>query len=202
MPQSDVVNVDVDCYEARHGPTPLLVLAALAFLAAGLVLPDLPILLRIGVLVLGAGGAWVTLSALIRRGLAFKVDAAGVTLGAIPDALIRSHEVFVPWSDIDAIVLWAQSNGYTKMRYIGLQRRDGLPPLPGSLTGRTGRALIRMFSPVPEQVAQASRPATTWRLDTRGGRQIRPGRRDRRPVVTGIGDKTRNQARAGSRIWS
>jgi hypothetical protein len=117
MSQSDAVNVDVDSYQARHGLTPktsLLVPAALAFLAAGLFLPDMPIVLRIGVLVLGAGGTWATLYALFHRGLAFKVDAAGVTLGAIPGALIRSPEVFVPWSDIDAIVLWDQSTGYTR----------------------------------------------------------------------------------------
>lgn len=156
---------DSGSYEVRHGSTrkllPLLV-ACLVFFAVGL-LPDIPIVARIIALLLGGGGGWVSLHALIRRGLALRVDQAGVTFGATPGA-IRSNEFFVPWSDIEEIVLWSEQAGPNEIRFIGLKRHDGLPPLPGIPKGRVGEALRRM-SGIPEELAWTSRPVNTWRLD-------------------------------------
>lgn len=102
-------------------------------------------------------------SALSRR-VALRVDATGVTLGVTPP-WPSSHTAAVPWSDIEAVVLWTQYAGGTSIPYVGLRRRPGLPPLPGSARSRWLRRMSQMLVPhVPPDVLADSRPATFWRL--------------------------------------
>jgi hypothetical protein len=99
------------------------------------------------------------------RRVAFRVDAAGVTTSLSPP-WPASHTAFTPWADITGVVLWRQRTGSATMKYVGLRRVEGAPPLPGSARGRLAR-LSLSFAPghVPAQVVQDSRQVNGWRLD-------------------------------------
>ena len=142
-----------------------------------LLMPTSAILVAVGVALLGDeplpglvavvfGGLFLVLRlvSVLSRRVALRVDAAGVTLGQTPP-WPSAHTAVVPWSDIEAVVLWRQQAGLNSVRYVGLRRRPGLPPLPGSARSR---GLWRMNKPlvphVPPAVIADSRPATFWRL--------------------------------------
>ncbi len=107
-----------------------------------------------------AGGVF----AAARRAVAFRTDYAGITLGAVPGLLgSRGRAVFVPWADVEEIVLYQAGPGSqgrsAPVSSIGIQRRAGArAPGPGQRAGpglpcaaSSGRA--------------ASRRITAWRLD-------------------------------------
>ncbi|HLV57305.1 MAG TPA: hypothetical protein VKY81_00275 [Natronosporangium sp.] len=100
------------------------------------------------------------------RRVAFRVDATGVTLGTAPPRSAK-HIAFVPWSDVRRIVLWRMPVNRTTVRYIGVDRMAGAPPLPGSARNAAWRKLNAAVAPghVPEHVVADSRPITGWRLD-------------------------------------
>lgn len=119
-----------------------------------------------GILAAMLGGAYLLLRliAVLGRRVALRVDAAGVTLGQVPP-WPSSHTAVVPWSDIESVVLWTQQSGVVTTPYVGLRRRRGLPPLPGSARSRGLRWLVQTAVPhVPPAVLADSRPATFWRL--------------------------------------
>ncbi|MFI6785667.1 hypothetical protein [Micromonospora sp. NPDC050276] len=119
-----------------------------------------------GVVATGLGGAFLLLRlvSVLSGRVALRVDAAGVTLGQTPP-WPSSHTAVVPWSDIEAIVLWTQQAGLATVPYVGLQRRPGLPPLPGSARSRRLWRLNKALVPhVPPAVIADSRPASFWRL--------------------------------------
>jgi hypothetical protein len=106
--------------------------------------------------------------AVARRPVAFRADHAGITLGS--DLLPRRPAVFIPWTDVERIVLypgrkaaglgdylWASG----ELEYIGVQRRDG--------------ALARLMatSRLPAARSLASRPGRPGR--SRGGGSIASG---------------------------
>ncbi len=154
-------------YEARFGFTRrdlLLVPTSAVFLAVGVsMLRDEPVP---AVAAVALGGAFLILrliSALSRR-VALRVDAAGVTLALTPP-WPSSRTAVVPWSDIEAVVLFTQHVGVASIPYVGLQRRPGLPPLPGSARSRFLRRMNHAVVPhVPPDVLADSRQATSWRL--------------------------------------
>jgi hypothetical protein len=99
------------------------------------------------------------------RPVAFRADHAGITLGS--DRLPRRRAVFIPWADVDRIVLYpgpkaAGSGEYLwasgEVEYIGVQRREGAPSLPRGNKQAPG-------CPVPGVAAGAARPIKNWRLD-------------------------------------
>jgi hypothetical protein len=156
-----------EVYEVRLGfirRDLLLLPAGVVFLAVGvLMLREEPVP-GVGATVLGGGILLLRLVSVLSRRVALRVDAAGVTLGMTPP-WPSSRTAVVPWSDIEAIVLWTQHAGGTTIPYIGLRRRPGLPPLPGSARSRTLRRLNRAMVPhVPPDVLADSRPAAFWRL--------------------------------------
>lgn len=103
-----------------------------------------------------------------RRLVAFRVDDQGVTLGGAPARYAR-QTAFVPWADIEAVVLWQQkSAGLSPMKYVGLRRRAGAPQLPGANAGLSREQTGRLASHVDHEVFLASRSINLWTLD-RGG---------------------------------
>jgi hypothetical protein len=71
--------------------------------------------------------------------------------------LPRRRAVFIPWSDVEKIIL----PGYTgtgQAHYIGIQRRDGAPALPYGNEQAPGW-------PAPGVMAGATRRVIRWRLD-------------------------------------
>ncbi|WP_433309938.1 hypothetical protein ACQP0U_21580 [Micromonospora sp. CA-269861] len=62
-------------------------------------------------------------------------------------------------------MLWTQQASPTTVPYVGLRRRPGLPPLPGSARSRGLRRMNQALVPhVPPAVVADSRPATLWHL--------------------------------------
>jgi hypothetical protein len=105
-------------------------------------------------------GAWT------KRLVAFRVDEQGVTLGGAP-AKYQRQTAFVPWQDIQSVVLWQQhlTAGAPTMNYVGLRRRAGAPPLPGQNAGLEPAQSTRLAPHVDHEVFLASRHINLWFLD-------------------------------------
>lgn len=74
----------------------------------------------------------------------------------------------VPWSEIIAVFLWqaAGSSSRHRLHYIGLKRRKGSRPLPGSSRGLSLSMLRRSAPPgLPAEVVAESRPVERGRVD-------------------------------------
>ncbi|GGX63182.1 hypothetical protein GCM10010515_33560 [Streptomyces fructofermentans] len=114
------------------------------------------------------------------RRTALRVDGEGVTLGG--HALFRygSTLLFVPWSDIEALVRWEQvirPGGMkvpgdfmlrVKQPYLGIKRRPELPPMPSAATPMgfaNSAAVMATARHVPGHYAHTSRAVSGWRLD-------------------------------------
>jgi hypothetical protein len=104
--------------------------------------------------------------AVARRPVAFRADHAGITLGS--DRLLpRRPAVFIPWTDVERIVLYPgrKAAGFGdylwasgELEYIGVQRRNGAQALPYGNEQAPG-------CPVPGVAAGATRQIKGWRLD-------------------------------------
>ncbi|MEV5986856.1 hypothetical protein AB0L85_17820 [Streptomyces sp. NPDC052051] len=151
-------------YEARYGwdRKTRWVVAVSAFFTVVLLLPGVPLFLRVlGLALFGGGGALMAYTAMSHK-VAFRVDGTGVLLGGNA-ARYRATTVHVPWGDITGFVLWRQSTGVATLPCVGLIRREGAPALPGD--GPKARAVVRRLVSVPEDVAFTSRTVSGWRLD-------------------------------------
>ncbi|MET8044395.1 hypothetical protein ABZU25_26450 [Micromonospora sp. NPDC005215] len=157
-----------EVYEERFGFTRrdlLLMPSSAVFVAVGIALLRDEPLPGLGAIVFGGVFLLLRLFSVLSCRVALRVDAAGVTLGQTPP-WPSSHTAMVPWSDIEAVVLWTQQAGPTTVPYVGLRRRPGLPPLPGSARSRGLWRMNQALVPhVPPAVLADSRPATFWRLN-------------------------------------
>ncbi|MFE2972678.1 hypothetical protein ACFXKC_55990 [Streptomyces sp. NPDC059340] len=155
-------------YEVHCGwtwPNTLLVIVCFVF-AAILLAPGGPLYMRVlGGLFFGGGGLMMAVMAL-SRAVVLRVDEKGVLLGGMPPGN-RATTTVVPWSEIEAIVLWRQRAPFTfRSLYVGVQRHPGLPPLPGLAGSRFLRTANRcLVHVVPADVVMASRAMTLWNLD-------------------------------------
>ncbi len=105
--------------------------------------------------------------AVARRLVAFRVDDQGVTLGGAPAKYAR-QTAFVPWGDIQAVLLWQQKTaGLSPMDYVGLRRRPGAPQLPGANSRLSREQTSRLAPHVDHDVFLASRHINLWKLDRR-----------------------------------
>ena len=150
-------------YEERYRPTSAALGLASAVLALGLGFLWHPQLIFAALTVLLAIPAVL---AITRRPVAFRVDYAGITLGS-DRQLVRRPAVFIPWADVERIVLYPgrKAAGFGdylwasgELEYIGVQRRDGAQALPYGNEQAPG-------CPVPGVAAGATRPVKGWRLD-------------------------------------
>jgi hypothetical protein len=100
-----------------------------------------------------------SLAAAAGRRIAFRADPLGLTLGAEPLSWPGrdSSPVFIPWSDVERIVLYAgpksREPGASRRQCIGIQRRPGAPRLPRG-NGPARRA-SRSSTPSPTATARA-----------------------------------------------
>lgn len=155
-------------YDARYGlggRTGLIIVIALVFAILGIVLP-LSTGLRIADIVLFGGGGLFMLGVATSHRVAFRVDARGVTLGGVPPRY-RSGTHFVPWADIEKVVLWQQKLPHGgSMRYVGLVRRAGAPPLAGRSAQFVGRIMAAAVARgISGDTLMASRGIDGWSLD-------------------------------------
>jgi hypothetical protein len=141
---------------------------AASLLALGLALWHTQVIIAnvavlVAALIPGRAAGVVVYSA-ARRAVAFRADHEGITLGAVPGKLTRrgSAAVFVPWADVEQIVLYPAYPGgqsrYAQARCIGIRRREGAPALSQGNEQAAG-------CPVPGVAAGAARRITGWRLD-------------------------------------
>ena len=157
---------DLACYEERYrltGGAALGLAASLLSIGLGF-LWHTPVVFAVLAVILAAltvtmpGGGVIDAA---RRVTAFRADHAGITLGAVPGKLSgRGPAVFIPWADVERIVLYpaARRGQGTQAQCLGVQRREGAPPLPRGNEQAPG-------CPVPGVAAGASRRITGWRLD-------------------------------------
>jgi hypothetical protein len=131
-------------YEARFGWSArsgrAITISAL-FVAIGILVPMSTALRLVDFAFFGGGGA-LMLAIICSRQLALTVDAQGITLGGMPPRH-RSKTTFVPWADIEKVVVWKQTlppYGQS-MPYIGLVRRPGAPALTRPRAERVARGV-------------------------------------------------------------
>jgi hypothetical protein len=156
-------------YVARFGLTPrdliLLPFCILAIVVGTVMVNDGQMIGALAYLI-GGGYLFMAMAALVSRRVALAVTAEGITLGLAPP-WPASRSAFVPWSDIEAVILWRQDAGRATMRYIGVVRRADAPPLPGSAKSSALRRINKAFVPrhLSEGVVADSRQISFWRLN-------------------------------------
>jgi hypothetical protein len=150
---------DPGCYEERYK-----VAGEALSLAAGL--------LALGVLAAVLGSAWhpqlifaafpallaiPTMLAMALHPVAFRADHAGITLGAVR-VLPPRPAVFIPWADIEQIILYPAGSGRKAVECVGVRRRESAPALPYGNRSAPGCSVAGV-------AAGAARRMTYWRLD-------------------------------------
>ncbi len=156
-------------YEAKYGwnrQSWRIIGLALVFCAAVLV-PGMPLWLKILDLVFFGGGAMMIAAASLRGATAIRVDEAGVTLCATP-LWPRSTTRLFPWADIDSVVIWRGpfSGRINRLEFVGVDRRPGAPPLTGKFIGPRSRAAARRDAPgLPPDMAVSRAATNGWLLD-------------------------------------
>lgn len=154
-------------YVTRYGWTAQIggiILFALLLVVLGFLLPGVPpvVGVTIGVVCL-CSVLWLVAIPLFGK-VALRVDASGITLGGSPFP-IGPRPDCVPWDEIVSVVLWSQQAGRITIRYIGLRRAEGAPPLAGAPGPRRSRYAAVVVPGVSADLLAASRPVLMWRLD-------------------------------------
>jgi hypothetical protein len=93
------------------------------------------------------------LIAIGRRVTAFRADYAGITLADMPTSLaaLRNRAMFIPWAEIDRIVLYPAS---------APAGPGAAPPVHGIAVQRRAEAMVLVPGP-----ARTARKISGWRLD-------------------------------------
>ncbi len=156
-------------YVVRYGWSPrdlIMVPAALVFVFVGALMAADGQMAGAVASLLGGMYIVLLLVAWLSRRVALAVTAEGITLGQIPP-WPASRSAFVPWSDIEAVVLWRQNMVRATMRYVGVVRRADAPPLPGSARSPMLRKINHAVVPahVSEDLVADSRQVAFWRLN-------------------------------------
>jgi hypothetical protein len=86
-----------------------------------------------------------------------RADHAGITLGRQRYPLASRPATFVPWADVEQIILYTAYQGGGPASWIGIQRREGAPALPSGNEQAP-------FCPVPGVAAGATRRIKGVRL--------------------------------------
>jgi hypothetical protein len=163
--ESDVVSDTV--YLANYGWTAksaLVVIVCAGFAAAGFVMwSDNPMIAGLAIVFFGGGGLVYAIG-LMRGKLALRVDAEGITVGRSPIVRELTGRT-VLWADVVSVVLFVQKTSNATTTYVGVQRAEGLAPLPGS-PGAVAMKMSKALLPgIPADVLATSVPVNGWRLD-------------------------------------
>jgi hypothetical protein len=150
---------DPGCYEERYKVAGEALRLAAGLLAIGVLAAVLGSASRPQLIFAALSGllAIPTVLAMALRPVAFRADHAGVTLGAVR-VLPPRPAVFIPWADIEQIILYPAGSGRKAVECVGVQRREGAPALPYGNSWAPG-------CPVGGVAAGAARRMTHWRLD-------------------------------------
>jgi hypothetical protein len=167
-------------YEERYRWTPDTVTGAAlgaASLLAAILVPAMPLLVRVPLALAGTGGAVSCVAYSTSRKVAFRVDQKGVTLGGGP-LRYEAHTSFFPWDGVHAVVLWRRTPPprwpalrWPALRmsvwYVSVQRHTELPPRAPGGPGLAGPCHDREAQcPAPEDLkADATRGMQAFRVD-------------------------------------
>jgi hypothetical protein len=157
-------------YETRYHWTPRMgvsLACAVTFVLIGALVP-MPLIIRVVCVGFFGFAGLNGLGYVLSRKIAVRVDQSGVTLGGNPFRY-RSSTRFFPWEDITKIVVWQRETPLDwpltrlsiPIRYIGVQRRAGAPPISGDGSGRLDRP-VPMAPPGAGIAAGAARKLTAW----------------------------------------
>jgi hypothetical protein len=157
---------DPGCYEERYRVSRAAQRswsASLILIPVAIGLMSVNFLVSLVLFVIGAIALSPIVAGLVARRTAFRADYTGITLGAdMRDgwALRWDRAVFVPWADIEQIVIYP-GQGFpagSRAPRIGIQRRPGAPELSAGDGPAPG-------CPLPRVTTAATRPVAGWRLD-------------------------------------
>jgi hypothetical protein len=160
------VQPDPGCYEGRYWVSRTAQRGwstSLIFIPTAISLTSVYLPVALVLYVLGGITLLPLVAGLAVRRTVFRADYAGITLGAdIRDgwALRWDRTVFVPWSDVEQIVIYP-GPGFpagSRARRIGIQRREHAPELSADDRPAPG-------CPLPRVSAAATRAISGWRLD-------------------------------------
>ncbi|TDC43051.1 hypothetical protein E1281_35505 [Actinomadura sp. KC345] len=151
-----------EMYEVRYGPTlkNTVVLAASVLFTLGCLIPGMPLIIRVLGIALFGTGSLLFLAFMVVRRVAFRVDANGITVAGSP-LRYQATLLSVPWTEVQAVVLWKQHTA-RNMPYVGVQRHKDGPGQPGA---GSRRVLGALTPHVPADVAHSSRAVNGRRLD-------------------------------------
>jgi hypothetical protein len=158
---------DPDAYETLHGlggrTVPALLLC-LAFVIGALV-AKVPVGVLIAVLVVFGGSGTALLVHGVSGRIALRVDASGVTLGGTP-LRYKATTRFVPWSDIERIVLWRRwlPRGGS-ITYIALAGRADALQADSRVARLAAKANALAAPPISGSTYLGLRAVTGWHLD-------------------------------------
>jgi hypothetical protein len=168
--------LDPGCYEERYRLTGHAALGlAVGILSVGVgVLFEAPALSAASVIlaipvVFSAFGvilAMPSVIAMASRRIAFRADPMGITLGTVPDNMpaLRRPAVFVPWADIERVILYLarptgpRGRGGAQVTRIAVERRAGSAEFTRVSNLIPGR-------PEPAATMRPTRTITGWRLN-------------------------------------
>jgi hypothetical protein len=172
-------------YEERYRWTPNTVTGAAlgaASLLTAILVPAMPLLVRVPLALAGTGGVASCVAYSTSRKVAFRVDQEGVTLGGGP-LRYEADTSFFPWEGVHAVVLWRRTTPprwaalqwpalrWPALRmsvwYVSVQRHTELPPWAPGGPGLAGPCHDRDAQrPVPEDLkAGATRGMQAFRVD-------------------------------------
>lgn len=161
-------------YVERYRWTPTIACGVgidLGFVAIGVFLSP-PLIIRVLIVASFGWAALFSVATVLSRKVALRVDEAGVTLGG---GVFRYTETtrFHRWEDVEAITLWQRYIPMTifrwtpfalgPIRYIGVRRRSGAPPITPAGRGRADWPAF--MAPATGIAAGAARGATAFFLD-------------------------------------
>jgi hypothetical protein len=151
---------DPDMYEARYGwnrQSLKVIGIGLAFCAVAPFI-GLPLWVQVLTITLFGGGNLLVILASLRKPVALRVDAAGVTTR--PQALSK-RTFFCPWEDAETILIWQ----FQRIRTVGVVRRLGAAP-PAVSPKRVSIVALRITAlGIPPEVAATGAPASGRVLD-------------------------------------
>ncbi len=148
---------DPGCYEERYKVAGVVVSLAASLLVLGLLAAILGWHPQLIVAAFTVVLAIPTVLAMALHPVAFRADHGGVTLGAVR-VLPPRPAVFIPWADIEQIILYPAGSGRKAAEYVGVQRHEGAPALPYGNKWAPD-------CPIPGVAAGAARRMNHWRLD-------------------------------------
>jgi hypothetical protein len=80
----------------------------------------------------------------------------------------RSTTRLFPWEDVIDVIIWRSTTGarFSKLEFIGVQRRADALPLTGRFVGRRSLSMARVDAPgLPRETAVTRAATNGWTID-------------------------------------